>query len=29
MPDAIDRIRTTHVGSLVRPPKMVEFLRKI
>ena len=29
MPDTIDRIRTTHVGSLVRPPKLVEFLRKI
>jgi 5-methyltetrahydropteroyltriglutamate--homocysteine methyltransferase len=26
---AIDRIRTTHVGSLVRPPKLVEFLKKI
>jgi 5-methyltetrahydropteroyltriglutamate--homocysteine methyltransferase len=24
-----DRIRTTHVGSLVRPPKLVEFLHKI
>ena len=24
-----DRIRTTHVGSLVRPPKLVEFLRQI
>src|SRR6201991_2670391 len=26
---AADRILTTHVGSLVRPPKMIEFLRKI
>ncbi len=26
---AMDRILTTHVGSLVRPPKLVEFLRKI
>jgi 5-methyltetrahydropteroyltriglutamate--homocysteine methyltransferase len=26
---ASDRIRTTHVGSLVRPPKLVEFLKKI
>ncbi len=25
----IDRIRTTHVGSLVRPPRLVEFLKKI
>jgi 5-methyltetrahydropteroyltriglutamate--homocysteine methyltransferase len=24
-----NRIRTTHVGSLVRPPKLVEFLHKI
>src|SRR5262245_37108160 len=24
-----DRILTTHVGSLVRPPKLVEFLHKI
>jgi 5-methyltetrahydropteroyltriglutamate--homocysteine methyltransferase len=24
-----DRIMTTHVGSLVRPPKLVEFLHKI
>jgi 5-methyltetrahydropteroyltriglutamate--homocysteine methyltransferase len=24
-----DRIRTTHVGSLVRPPKLIEFLRQI
>jgi 5-methyltetrahydropteroyltriglutamate--homocysteine methyltransferase len=24
-----DRIQTTHVGSLVRPPKLVEFLKKI
>jgi 5-methyltetrahydropteroyltriglutamate--homocysteine methyltransferase len=26
---ASDRILTTHVGSLVRPPKLIEFLRKI
>ncbi len=26
---AADRILTTHVGSLVRPPKLVEFLHKI
>ena len=26
---AADRIMTTHVGSLVRPPKLVEFLHKI
>ncbi len=26
---AVDRIRTTHVGSLVRPQKLVEFFRKI
>jgi 5-methyltetrahydropteroyltriglutamate--homocysteine methyltransferase len=26
---ASDRILTTHVGSLVRPPKLVEFLHKI
>jgi len=26
---ANDRILTTHVGSLVRPPKLVEFLHKI
>ena len=24
-----DRILTTHVGSLVRPPKLIEFMRKI
>ncbi|MGP0094791.1 MAG: cobalamin-independent methionine synthase II family protein [Xanthobacteraceae bacterium] len=24
-----DRIRTTHVGSLVRPPALIEYLRKI
>ena len=24
-----DRILTTHVGSLVRPPQLVEFLHKI
>src|SRR4029078_5090898 len=24
-----DRILTTHVGSLVRPPKLVEFLKAI
>ena len=24
-----DRILTTHVGSLVRPPKLVEFFRSI
>ena len=23
-----DRIQTTHVGSLVRPPELVEFMRK-
>jgi 5-methyltetrahydropteroyltriglutamate--homocysteine methyltransferase len=26
---ASNRILTTHVGSLVRPPKLIEFLRKI
>ena len=26
---AVNRILTTHVGSLVRPPKLVEFLHKI
>jgi 5-methyltetrahydropteroyltriglutamate--homocysteine methyltransferase len=26
---AADRIMTTHVGSLVRPPRLVEFLHKI
>src|SRR3981189_3671222 len=26
---ASNRIFTTHVGSLVRPPKLIEFLRKI
>jgi len=29
MPRNIDRILTTHVGSLIRPPKLVEFLRAI
>ena len=29
MPGSVDRILTTHVGSLVRPPKLVEFLHKI
>ena len=29
MPRSIDRILTTHVGSLIRPPKMIEFLREI
>ena len=29
MPASTDRIRTTHVGSLVRPPELVEFLHKI
>ena len=29
MPGRADRILTTHVGSLVRPPKLVEFLHKI
>jgi len=29
MPRNTDRILTTHVGSLVRPPKLVEHLRKI
>src|SRR5690242_9053757 len=26
---ASDRILTTHVGSLVRPPKLIEYLRNI
>jgi 5-methyltetrahydropteroyltriglutamate--homocysteine methyltransferase len=26
---AVDRIQTTHVGSLVRPSRLVEFLKKI
>ena len=26
---SVDRILTTHVGSLVRPPRLVEFLKKI
>ena len=29
MADRINRIRTTHVGSLVRPPPLIEFLRAI
>ena len=29
MAGSADRILTTHVGSLVRPPKLVEFLRRI
>jgi 5-methyltetrahydropteroyltriglutamate--homocysteine methyltransferase len=29
MPHNTDRILTTHVGSLIRPPKLVEFLRAI
>jgi 5-methyltetrahydropteroyltriglutamate--homocysteine methyltransferase len=29
MPHSTDRILVTHVGSLVRPPKLVEFLRAI
>jgi 5-methyltetrahydropteroyltriglutamate--homocysteine methyltransferase len=29
MPVSAERILTTHVGSLVRPPKLVEFLHKI
>ena len=29
MPIAGDRIMTTHVGSLLRPPDLIAFLRKI
>ena len=29
MPQNVDRIRTTHVGSLIRPPKLIEFWRSI
>ncbi|HEV2100628.1 MAG TPA: cobalamin-independent methionine synthase II family protein, partial [Stellaceae bacterium] len=29
MPQNIDRILTTHVGSLIRPPKLIEFWRLI
>ena len=29
MAGSSDRILTTHVGSLVRPPKLVEILRQI
>jgi 5-methyltetrahydropteroyltriglutamate--homocysteine methyltransferase len=29
MPQSSDRILVTHVGSLIRPPKLVEHLRKI
>jgi 5-methyltetrahydropteroyltriglutamate--homocysteine methyltransferase len=29
MPQNVDRIRTTHVGSLIRPPKLIEFWRRI
>jgi len=29
MPDSVDRILTTHVGSLIRPPKLIEFWQAI
>ena len=29
MPENADRILTTHVGSLIRPPKLIEFWRAI
>jgi 5-methyltetrahydropteroyltriglutamate--homocysteine methyltransferase len=29
MPHNVDRILTTHVGSLIRPPKLIEFWRLI
>src|SRR5215472_17463231 len=29
MPQNVDCIRTTHVGSLSRPPKLIEFWRSI
>src|SRR3984957_18944626 len=29
MPHSTDRILTTHVGSLIRPPKLIEFWRTI
>jgi 5-methyltetrahydropteroyltriglutamate--homocysteine methyltransferase len=29
MPQSTDRILTTHVGSLIRPPKLIEFWRLI
>ncbi len=29
MPQGADRILTTHVGSLIRPPKLIEFWRAI
>ena len=29
MPHSADRILTTHVGSLIRPPKLIEFWRAI
>ncbi len=29
MPENVDRILTTHVGSLIRPPKLIEFWRAI
>jgi 5-methyltetrahydropteroyltriglutamate--homocysteine methyltransferase len=29
MPHSADRILTTHVGSLIRPPKLIEFWRSI
>jgi 5-methyltetrahydropteroyltriglutamate--homocysteine methyltransferase len=29
MPQNTDRIRTTHVGSLIRPPNLIEFWRAI
>ncbi len=29
MPQSADRILTTHVGSLIRPPKLIEFWRSI
>src|ERR1700683_2623728 len=28
MPHNADRILTTHVGSLIRPPKLIEFVRR-
>ena len=29
MPHGADRVLTTHVGSLIRPPKLIEFWRSI
>jgi 5-methyltetrahydropteroyltriglutamate--homocysteine methyltransferase len=29
MPHSVDRILTTHVGSLIRPPRLIEFWRAI